>query len=178
MRKVKLYIATSLDQYIARQDGQVDWLESVPNPEKSDYGYQEFYHRIDTTLMGHNTYKEILGFGIEFPYPDKTNYVFSRTTGHKDTTYVQYISGDIVQFTRNLKEKKGKDIWLVGGGQLNTLLLNNRLIDEIVITLFPLVLGRGIPLFAGNPEETMLELVKSEPFNTGILQLTYQLKAK
>jgi dihydrofolate reductase len=78
MRSLKLYIAISLDNHIARSNGSVDWLESVPNPEQHDYGYQTFYDSIDTTLMGFNTYQEILNFGVYFPYPDKSNYVFSR----------------------------------------------------------------------------------------------------
>lgn len=172
LRKVVLYIATSIDNYIARKDGSVDWLDATPNPEKLDYGYYSFYKDIDTTLMGNGTFQEVLGFNVPFPYPDKTNYVFSRNSGLKDSN-VEFISEDIAGFVADLKQQKGKDIWLVGGGQINTILLNAGLVDEMIITRIPIVLGEGIPMFSGIPKETVLDLKKSEDFNNGIVQMTY-----
>jgi dihydrofolate reductase len=78
MRKIVLYIAASLDGKIARKDGDVKWLDEFSDPEQMDYGYNDFLNSIDTTLMGNNTYKQLLGFGIDFPYRGKTNYVFTR----------------------------------------------------------------------------------------------------
>ncbi len=109
MINVILYIAASLDNYIARQDGNVDWLDypdyQLPN---EDYGYPDFYKNIGTTLMGYNTYKIVLGFDVPFPYPDKTNYVFTRSTDKQDNEFVKFISGDIVEFVRQLKNGKDK----------------------------------------------------------------------
>ncbi|MFT8426008.1 MAG: dihydrofolate reductase family protein [Liquorilactobacillus sp.] len=174
MRKVILSIAMSLDGFIAKPDGNVDWLRNVPNPEKIDYGFSEFYKTIDTTLMGNNTYKEILGFGIPFPFPDKKNYVFSRSK-QTDTESVQFITNEIPSFVQELKRQNGSDIWLIGGGQINTEFLNNGLIDELLIRIVPIVIGEGLPLFAEKPTETIFKVVKTETFNTGVIQITYHL---
>lgn len=177
MRKVVLYIATSVDNFIARKDGSVDWLDKTPNPKKLDYGYNDFYKSIDTTLMGNATYKEVLSFDIPFPYPDKTNYVFTRTP-ITDNLDVRYISKDIPVFVKQLKEKQGTNIWLVGGSTINTLLLDQGLIDEIIITRIPIILGQGIPLFAGAANESELTLEKLEDFGNGVTQMVYKPKPK
>lgn len=177
MRNVILYIAASLDSYIARQDGNVDWLDypdyQLPN---EDYGYPDFYKSIDTTLMGNNTYKMILGFDVPFPYPEKTNYVFTRSTDKQDNGFVKFISGDIAEFVRQLKNGQGQDIWLIGGGQINTLLLNNDLIDKIILTLIPITIGQGIPLFDGKGKETKFTFETSKSYDSGLVQLTFKRK--
>jgi dihydrofolate reductase len=179
MRQVVLYIAASLDNYIARLDGNTEWLHSPDySLPKEDYGYNDFYKTIDTTLMGKNTYKVIIGFDGPFPYTDKTNYVFSRSTDNQDTEYVKFITGNIIDFVRQLKKDKGKDIWLIGGGQINALLLNNDLIDKIILTLIPMTLGQGIPLFDRQTKETKFILESSQSFNSGLVQLTLKKKNK
>jgi dihydrofolate reductase len=179
MRRVRLYTAASLDSYIARPGGDVDWL-STPhyNLPDEDYGYGEFYQGIGTTLMGHNTYRFILDQDVPFPYPDKENYVFSRSAQNRYTEFVRFIRDDIPDFVRQLRSTEGEDIWLVGGGEINALLLQNNLIDEIILTLFPLVLGEGIPLFRGNHTAVHLDLQSSKSFENGIVQLTLQVKGK
>ncbi|MGW8314843.1 MAG: dihydrofolate reductase family protein [Bacteroidales bacterium] len=171
MRKVILYIAASLDNFIARPDGDVEWLNA---PELllpgEDYGYRKFYDSIDTTLMGYRTYQAILGFDVPFPYPDKTNYVFTRSETHADTSEVTFISGDVVAFVRDLKEQPGRDVWLIGGGQINTLLLEQGLIDRKILTLIPVILGKGIPLFHGNPVETRFNPVSGHYYTNGVVQ--------
>jgi dihydrofolate reductase len=109
MRQVKLFIATSPDGFIADKNGGIDWLFT-----DQDYGYADFYASIDTTLTGYKTYEDILGFG-EFPYPGKTNYVFSRHPRQADNNPVRFISGEIAAFVQQLKQETGRDIWLVGG---------------------------------------------------------------
>jgi len=178
MRKIKLYIAVSLDGKIARPDGSVDWLDAIPNPDKLDYGYSDFYKTFDTTLQGFNTYQAILDFGIPFPYPDKKNYVFTTKSNLEDTEYVNFVSGDIILFIHNLKSGVGKDIWLIGGGSLNTALFNAGLIDEFQIFVMPIVIGVGIPLFDLSPLETMLNLVDCKAYGSGVVQLTYIKKAE
>ena len=126
MKKVILYIAASIDGYIARTDGNVDWLHDPDYiVEGDDMGYGAFYASIDTTLMGNATYQEVLGFDVPFPYPDKKNYAFSRSEKENDEN-VEYVSGDIVAFMNQLKTQPGKDIWLIGGGKINTLFLGIR----------------------------------------------------
>jgi dihydrofolate reductase len=166
VRKLKLYTAATLDGYIAGPNGEIDWLEAG---DSLDYGYREFYESVDTTLMGNSTYRLTLDFG-EFPYPEKTNYVFTRGTPPPETDYVSFISGDVAAFVRSLKEKQGEDIWLVGGGQVNTIMLNAGLIDEMVMTVFPLVLGEGIPLFAPDAKRTGFKTVSCETYETGLIQ--------
>jgi dihydrofolate reductase len=106
----------------------------------------------------------------EFPYPDKTNYVFTRGVPPQDTAHVQFISGDITAFVRSLKERPGKDIWLVGGGQVNTVMLNAGLIDEIILTVFPVVLGEGIPLFAPGAACHSFKTVGCRTYETGVVR--------
>jgi dihydrofolate reductase len=172
MRKIVLYIAASLDGYIARPDGSTEWLHderySLPN---EDYGYSSFLKTIDTTLMGHSTYKVILGFDMPFPYPDKSNYVFSRSATHAAAEHVTFVSDDVVAFVEQLKQQPGKAMWLIGGGQINTLLLNATLIDEIILTYIPIVLGQGIPLFAAGAQETQLQVTNSKSYGNGFVQL-------
>ncbi len=173
MRKLILYIAASLDNYIARPGGDVEWLNSkelqLPG---EDYGYGDFYRSIDTTLMGRRTYQQILGFDVPFPYPDKSNFVFTRSVSRADKGDVNFVSGDVAAFVRALKERPGLDIWLVGGGQINTLLLENGLIDRLILTLIPVFLGDGIPLFHGRPRETRFNPVAGRCFENGVVQLT------
>ena len=165
MRKLKLYIASSLDGYIAGPNGEIDWLDAGAD---LNYGYKDFYASIDTTLMGNSTYKLTLTVP-EFPYPDKTNYVFTRGTP-PDTSNVRFVSGDIAAFVRSLKQESGKDIWLIGGGQVNTVMLNEDLVDGIILTIFPLVLGEGIPLFAPGATRSQFKTLGCETYETGLIQ--------
>ncbi|MFT2007270.1 dihydrofolate reductase family protein [Pontibacter sp. 13R65] len=173
MRKIILYIAASLDGYIARPDGNVEWLHdaefALPG---EDFHYSSFLETIDTTLMGNSTYKAVLGFDMPFPYPDKTNYVFSRSSENKDTEFVKFVSTDAITFIKELKEQPGKDIWLIGGGQLNTLVLNAGLLDEIILTYIPILLGKGIPLFAEGVQEQKLQVESNHCYDNGFVQST------
>jgi len=169
MREIVLYSASSFDGYIARKNGDIDWLFS-----DADYGYQEFYDSIDTTLTGHNTYKQIKFFD-EFPYPGKTNYIFGKPSGIPDDNPVIFVSDDMINFVQQLKKERGKKIWLVGGGQLNSTLWNTGFIDEIILSVHPILLGEGIPLFAGNPVERTLKLIHTKSFESGLVQMTYRV---
>ena len=174
MRNVQLYIAASIDGYIARTDGGIDWLSSVEK-ENEDYGYGEFLDSVDTTLMGRKTYDDVRGFGGPFPYPGLNNYVFSRQEQGPDSNPVQHVTENPAAFVKGLKSQPGGNIWLIGGGQLNTLLLNAGLIDEMILSIIPIVLGEGIPLFGGHPKETKWRLTKHEVFDTGLVQVRYRV---
>jgi dihydrofolate reductase len=169
MRKLILYSAASLDGFIAGPNHEIDWLFSG-----NDYGYAAFYDSIDTTISGFNTYNLTLSFE-QFPYLDKTNFVLSRHHQHKENTPVSFISADPVGFVNYLKEKPGNDIWLVGGGQINSLMLNAGLIDEMIISIHPIILGKGISLFAGSPLKSNLKLTGTKTYIDGLLQVTYKL---
>jgi dihydrofolate reductase len=175
MKKIKLYIAASLNGKIARQNGSVDWLESIPNPEKNDYGYSKFYESVDVILMGNNTYQQIISWGIDFPYADKKNYVLTTNHELKNNKFVEFVSSNHIEFIKNLKTQEGKDIWLVGGGKINTLLLNNDLIDEIHIFIMPIILPDGIEVFEDFPKESNLKLTNSKTHDTGVVEMIYRL---
>jgi len=170
-----LYSAVSLNGKIARSDGNVDWLDSIPNPKESDYGYYTFYEGIDSTIMGFNTYQQVIDWGMEFPYKEKKNYVFTRKKGLEDTEFVEFISEDHIDFVRDFKEKEGKDIWLIGGGQLNTLFLNHGLLDEVQIHVMPIIIPDGIELFELTPIEKAMKLMQQKAYASGVLELKYEL---
>jgi dihydrofolate reductase len=173
MRNVILYIATSLDGFIAKKDGGLDWLETFPHPKKEDYGYVKLLNRIDTTLMGKNTFDFVAQYEGPFPYPNSTNYVFSNSDIESDLP-IQIISGDAVAFLKDLKQLPGKDIWLIGGGRLNASFANAGLIDEIIITQIPVYLGEGIPVFQPLTSTLNLTLIQSKTYDNGVQLLTLQ----
>lgn len=175
MRKVKLYIAASLDGKIAKPDDSVAWLESILNPDQTDYGYKDFYNSVDTTIMGNKTYQAIRNFDTPFPYLDKTNYVFTRNTELKNNEYVEFVSREVDSFIQKLKKQEGKDIWLIGGGSFSTFLLNEDLVDELQIFIMPIVIGEGIPLFEGSVREIVFKLEESFAYSNGVQLLRYSI---
>jgi len=176
MKKIKAYLAASLNGKISRADGNVDWLDALPNPDMLDYGYFEFYDSIDTTIQGYNTYQLVMGWNIDFPYKAKKNYVLTRKQGLDQNEHVEFISENHIAFLKELKNQEGKDIWLIGGGQVNTMLLNENLIDEIIIHVMPIILPDGIELFELIPKETFLKLINSKSYPTGVVELVYQIE--
>tara|TARA_R110001592_G_scaffold8105_1_gene44474 strand:+ start:63943 stop:64458 length:516 start_codon:yes stop_codon:yes gene_type:complete len=170
-----LFIATSLNGKIAKPDGSVEWLEAIPNPGEIDHGYSDFYKSIDTTIQGNTTYKQILSWGIDFPYSDKKNYVFTRNMDLENTEQVTFIADKHLDFVKQLKADEGRDIWLIGGGQLNTMMLNEKLIDEIQIFVMPIVLTEGIELFENLPNETNLTLIETKAYPTGAVEIKYRV---
>ncbi len=171
MRKVKLFIANSLDGFIARPDGGIDWLFM-----DADYGMTEFHKSIDSILFGRKTYDAALSLGGAPSYKGIKNYVFSRTLKNSADKNFEFVSGDIRTFVESLKRSKGKDIWLMGGGELIESFMNERLIDEFILTVHPIILGEGLPLFRGSHRQTDLKLLDCKTYESGIVQLSYSLK--
>lgn len=176
MKKMILYIASSLDGYIADSNGGVAWLDEIPNPDKSDYGYAGFYDSIDTVVMGNKTYQQVLGFGIGNPYEGKKIFVLSRNKPPVQDQYAEFISQNIPEFLVELKKANGKNIWCVGGGEINALLLHGHLIDEIKIFIMPVVLGSGIPLTGSLDTKVNLELIHQTTYKSGVVELVYLVK--
>ena len=145
MKKIKLYITVSLDGYIAPLDGDMDWLIDYPRPSKEDYNL--FYDSVDTVIIGGNTYHNMFCMDILWPYKDKATYVVSRNS-ILEKENINNITTNVVETIRELKKGEGKDIWLVGGGELTKLLHEHNLIDEIIVTQIPVTLDEGIPLFS------------------------------
>lgn len=166
MRKIRLFIACSLDGYIAGEDGGINWLFT------GDYGYKEFYNSIDTVLMGRKTYELALKLGET--YKDKRAIIFTTKKNFNKVGNVEFVS-DVVPYTKKLKSTKGKDIWLVGGGEIVSLLLNNNLIDEMMIFVHPIILGKGIPLFKNIKKKVKLKLAENLAFEDGLVKLEYKI---
>ena len=174
--RIKLYIACSLDGFIAREDGSIDWLNEYDNNVKTDYGYSEFYVSIGTVLMGRKTYEQVLGFG-EWPYKEKKVYVFTRQKEPlKREKNVEFISGDIGEFVCQLKEKAEQDLWLVGGSQLIKVFLKENLIQDFIIFIVPIILGSGIPLFDHIGKEIRLIAGSMEKYENGLVRIEYKIE--
>ncbi|MCF6094931.1 dihydrofolate reductase family protein [Microaerobacter geothermalis] len=173
-RKVILYIAISVDGYIARENGDIDWLLEAETQGEGDNGYAEFYKTIDTVLMGKKTYDQVLTLVDEFPYPQKKCYVFSTSESREDQ-YVDFVSENVVSFTRRLKQQEGTNIWLVGGAELLDTFLKEKLVDEFIITIIPIMLGKGIPLFKADNPEYKLHLKETTRYGQ-FVQIHYEVR--
>ncbi|MDQ3395735.1 MAG: dihydrofolate reductase family protein [Bacteroidota bacterium] len=153
-RKLILYIAMSLDGYIAKENDDIGFL-SIVNTQGEDFGYSDFLKNIDTIIWGRKTYDKVLSFGIEFPHRDKKVYVLSNSRKDKDE-WVEYVSNakDLIE---RLKKEKGKNIYCDGGGDIVFELLKYSLIDNLVVSIIPHLLGSGKRLFKdGRPEESLI----------------------
>jgi dihydrofolate reductase len=162
-RNIVLFIAQSLDGYIATKEDSLDWLFKVEG--EGDNGYSEFYEEIDTIIMGKRTYDWIMKHEKgQFPYKNKDCYVFSRSQ-LEDTADVKFVNEDIVDFANSLKKEEGKNIWVVGGGELLHTFLKEDLLDELFITIAPSIIGDGIPLFKSGDYQLDLKLKGTRTFN-------------
>ena len=174
-RKIIVHIAASADGYIARPDGDIEWLTSRPAPP-GFYGIGAFVKSIDTKLLGRKTYEESLRLGARFDSRTTRTIVFSRHAPPADAPRgVEFASGDVGAFVGRLREQPGKDIWLMGGGELIASFLDARAIDELVVTVFPVFIGDGIPLIARRHRHVPLSLVSTERFDDGLVQLHYDV---
>lgn len=172
-RKLVLFIATSLDGYIATEEDSLEWLFKVEG--EGDNGYSEFIENIDTILMGRRTYDWVMDKeNGNFPYKQQKCYVFSRTLKGKNEN-VEFVDEDIASFTNKLKQTAGKNIWIIGGGDLLHYFIKERLVDEFFITVAPTIIGRGIPLFKKMDFEMELKLIGTRTFNQ-FVELHYELK--
>ncbi len=171
-RKVILYIATSLDGYIARQDGDIGWLSLVEQTGE-DYGYNDFIKTVDTVILGRKTYDKVLSFGIGFPHAEKECYVITRSEIPSKDKIIFY-NKDLKELVKLLKSKVGKNIFVDGGGEIVNELMRQNLIDEYIISIIPIVLGNGIRLFNGSRPEGKITLLNSKQYDSGLIQLHYR----
>lgn len=173
MRKIVFGGANSLDNYLARPDHAVDWLMWG---DEAAAVMADFWTTIDTVLMGRKTYDVAARNGLASGYPGVKNYVFSRTLKGQPDGGVTIISNDAAGFVRGLKGKDGKDICLMGGGELARTLFEAGLIDEVGFNIHPVLLGKGIPLFHPMSRQIDLELKEFRPFTNGCVYVTYRVK--
>jgi dihydrofolate reductase len=170
-RKLFLYIAMSLDGYIAKQDDDISFLTAVEQ-EGEDYGYSKFIETIDVVILGRKTYDKILAMGIALPYGDRKVYVLTRTP-KPDSGNIQFYSGSLPDLISILKNQEGKHIYCDGGAETVHQLLQDDLIDEMTISIIPVLLGDGIRLFKGGLQEQKLQLINAQSFEKGLIQLRY-----
>ena len=173
MRKIILGLAVSLDGFIEGPNGEYDWCFT-----DQDYGMKQFFKRIDTVFIGRKSYEMSLGMeGGGDWMPKMKEYVFSTTldTVKKDAILIK---GNIKKEVEKIKNQPGKDIWLFGGAGLTTSLMNLDLVDEIGLAVHPILLGNGKPLFSGVSKRIHLQLTDTKTYSTGLVSLSYTVKAK
>jgi len=178
-RKIIVYIATSADGYIARPDGDVEWLNR--RPRTVDYGMREFYPTIDTILWGRKTYDWALDYGkrtgrTEGLFDTKlANYVFSRNPQKEAAPGTQFVSEPVKAFAQRLRATPGKHIWMMGGGGVIASFLDAGEIDEFDIHVIPVFIGEGIPLVAPRHRDVLLRLRASRKYADGVVRLRYEI---
>lgn len=173
-RKVIVHIATSADGYIARSDGNMSWLTSRPAP-KGFYGLTEFARSVDTKLLGRRTYDASVQMGATFSGKE-TVIVFSRQPRPPHAPRgVQFVNAPVAEVGDRLRAQPGKDIWLMGGGNLIASFLDAGVIDEFVISVAPIFIGDGIPLIARRHRHVPLDLLSVDRFDDGVLQSRYRV---
>lgn len=173
MRKISLFIAKSLDGYIADSKGGVDWLKGQGNDDENVDTYSEFVKNIDTVLMGWNTYHQIVTelSPKEWVYNDFTTYVITHNE-HTSSEKIRFVNINPVSLVKKLKEENGKDIWICGGANIVQQLVNEDLIDCYYITVIPMLLGSGIRLFENAKHKIKLRLLNTQSYN-GMTDLIY-----
>lgn len=174
-RKIIVNIATSADGYVARTDGNLDWLTRRPAP-KGFYGLQKFSRSIDAKILGRKTFDLSVKMGANFS-ADDVHYVFSRRPPPASVPAgVQFVNGSISAFAERLRKQAGKNIWMMGGGDIIGSFLDEDAIDEFIITVVPMFIGEGIPLIAPRHREVPLRLQSLQRFPDGVVQLHYDVQ--
>jgi dihydrofolate reductase len=171
-RKLYIYIAMSLDGFIATKDDDLTFL-NVADKEGEDYGYAEFTANIDTYIVGRKTYDKVLSMVGNFPPSERFKcYVMTRQE-RKPENGVTFYTGDIEELIQSIRSTSGKNIYCDGGGEIIKLLMEKDLIDEYIVSVIPTLLGDGKRLFMGGTPTISLEAIPPKFFDTGLVQLHY-----
>ena len=176
-RKIIVYIATSADGYIARSDGSVDWLNRPRTA--GDYGMSEFFKTIDTILFGRKTYDFTLAFSKKGKVSSKSkikSYVFTHNPPADAAPGIEFVNEPVKQFAERLRATPGKDIWMMGGGEVIASFLDAAELDEFIVHVIPTFIGEGIPLIAPRHRHTPLGLLGVQQFPNGVVQLHYEVQ--
>lgn len=166
-----VFIATSLDGYIDDKNGGLDWLHAIPNPDGLDMGYNDFSERMDAIVMGRNSFETVLGFGIDWPYR-KPVFVLSNTLTHVPAGFeekVFLVRGSLSDVLKEIHSKGFHELYIDGGVTIQNFLKED-LIDEIIITTIPVLLGGGSPLFGDLTAPLNFTLINSTTFLETIVQ--------
>lgn len=171
-RKLIVYIASSIDGYIAAPGDDLSFLNAV-QVEGEDYGYHAFIDTVDTVIMGRRTYDWVLQQGV-VPHADKQLYVIT-SKPQTATGNLHYYSGELTELIRNLKSQPGKDLFCDGGSKIIHQLLQAQEVDQLIISVVPVLLGGGTRLFTKDYPMQKGKLVKTQSYDTGLVQLHYEL---
>jgi dihydrofolate reductase len=172
--RVTYYVAISLDGFIATVDGGVEWLAAFQS-DGEDYGYTSFYESVDGLVMGSRTFEQVLGFGV-WPYPGKLGWVCTSREFGGLLEGVQTTSKDPMAMLDELAERGVQNAWLIGGARLATSFHAKGKIHRFILTVMPVLLGKGIPMLEASGTIKQLELVGSTQFPNGVIQLEYLAK--
>ncbi len=178
-KKNKVFIATSIDGFIADKDGGIDWLHSIPNPDNIDMGYGEFTARIDALVMGRTTFETVCGFDMDWPY-QKPVFVLSNSMTSISEEYrdrAELVKGTTKEILEQIHHKGCHNLYIDGGKTIQSFLKED-LIDEMTITIIPYLLGGGIPLFTELPERLDFECVHSKIYLGKVVQNYFVRKRK
>ena len=173
-----VYIAKSLDGYIAGPNGELDFLNIVPNPEGSDLGFVEFMSRVDALLMGRNTFEMVCSFDSDWPY-DKPVFVWSTSLDRIEEQYADkafLVKGNCEEVLSQTHAKGAQRLYIDGGRTIQSFLKED-LVDEMIIATIPILIGSGIPLFASLNKSFEFELIKSEVLLDQIIKSQYKIKS-
>ncbi|MGD9253909.1 MAG: dihydrofolate reductase family protein [Holophagae bacterium] len=168
-------VACSVDGFIADADGGIDWLSRIAI-EGEDFGHGEFFGSVDAMVMGSTTYEQVLGFG-EWPYGETPCWVLSSQRLPAASKGVTVTPFDPAAVLSAIEAQGMQRVWLVGGGQLAGAFRDLQLIDECVVTVIPVILGNGVPLFAGDGPSSWLQLISSREMAGGVISLHYERAA-
>lgn len=171
--KNSIYIATTIDGYIASSDGGLDWLMNIPNPDNSDYGFNNFMSTVDAIVMGKNTFEKVLSFG-EWPY-SKRVFVLSNTLKKIPehlSNKSEIVHGTIPDILSNLNNRSFSNLYIDGGKTIQSFLKLD-LIDEMIITRVSVLLGEGIPLFSSLDKFANFKVLKTEKLNNSLVKIHY-----
>src|SRR5688572_19840302 len=171
-RKVIVYIATSLDGYIAKPNDDLSFL-SIVDQDGEDYGYKDFIKTVDTVILGRRTYDWVMNEVGEFPHADKNSFIITRTA-RPSIGKTNFYTGNLPDLIARLKSEPGKNIFIDGGAQIVNELLKDNLVDEFIISVIPILIGEGIRLFKDGRPEQRLELISVKQFDKGLAQLHYK----
>jgi dihydrofolate reductase len=181
--RVTIHMAASLDGFIARSDGSVDWLETSDSFEGGDTmtaeSVAEFLRTIDCYVMGSRTYETALEFeakGFGWSYGEKPTIVLTRRTLRKTRTTVEFYSGDLGHLVGERLKPKFRNVWFVGGGAVSAECLRLRLADEVRYSIVPMVIGNGISFFQGLDNDVALHLLEVTAYRSGIVALRYEVR--
>ena len=176
MGKLIASMAMSLDGYIAKKNGDTSWLNNAMSPDE-DYGFAEFMSKIGAYIIGANTYREITKSGVTGGDNEVPTYVVSHQKDLKLGKNTYAYAGDLTELVKKIKAETKKDIWLFGGGDLTTQLINLNLVDELAIAIVPVLIGGDVRFFDNVVEQKNLILVESKTYEkSGMVSLTYGFK--